>query len=106
MNKLTLLLPALAAGSLLTGCVAYPAGPDYGGGYGGGGGYAAQPGYAQPGVAVVDVNVGWHGDRYWDGRRYWGRDEWNRSHPPGGDRDRGHDDHGHDHDHDHDDHRW
>ncbi|WP_257834945.1 hypothetical protein [Burkholderia glumae] len=89
-----------AAGAVLTGCVAYPAGPAYGGGYSGyGGGYAAQPGYGQPGVAVVDVNVGWHGDRYWDGRRYWGRDEWNRSRRPGGYDDRGHA-------RDHDDRRW
>jgi hypothetical protein len=29
------------------------------------------------GPAIV---IGWHGDRYWDGRRYWGRDEWNRRH--------------------------
>ncbi|MCM2493128.1 hypothetical protein EFP18_23960 [Burkholderia glumae] len=100
MNRLVLLLPALAAGAVLTGCVAYPAGPAYGGGYSGyGGGYAAQPGYGQPGVAVVDVNVGWHGDRYWDGRRYWGRDEWNRSRRPGGYDDRGHA-------RDHDDRRW
>lgn len=31
------------------------------------------------GPAVI---VGWHGDRYYDGRRYWGRDEWNRRHHP------------------------
>jgi hypothetical protein len=44
--------------------------------------------YAPPPVIVV----GWHGDRYYDGRRYWDRDDWNRHH--------GHDDHHDDH-HDH-----
>src|SRR3954463_13628385 len=29
------------------------------------------------------VVIGWHGDRYWDGRRYWARDDWYRHHPPG-----------------------
>ncbi|MBN3728747.1 hypothetical protein [Burkholderia sp. Ac-20379] len=81
MNKIALLAPALVAGSMLAGCVAYPADQGYGGGYGGG--YAAQPAYvAQPGVAV-DLSIGWHGDRYYDGRRYWARDDWNRAHPPG-----------------------
>jgi hypothetical protein len=32
------------------------------------------------GPAIV---IGWHGDRYWDGRRYWARDDWYRHHPPG-----------------------
>ncbi|WP_396328642.1 hypothetical protein [Burkholderia anthina] len=50
--------------------------------------YQPAPMYA-PAPAIV---IGWHGDRYWDGRRYWGRDEWNRHHGRGwgGDRDRGH----------------
>ena len=38
------------------------------------------------------VVIGWHGDRYWDGRRYWGRDEWYRHRGRGWD-DRGHWDH-------------
>lgn len=38
--------------------------------------YQPAPVYA-PAPAIV---IGWHGDRYWDGRRYWGRDEWNRHH--------------------------
>ncbi|WP_186140423.1 hypothetical protein [Burkholderia gladioli] len=100
IKTIALLAPALLAGSLLTGCVAYPANPGYGGGYGGG--YAAQPAYVQPGVAV-DVNIGWHGDRYWDGRRYWARDDWNRAHPPG---DRRYDDRDHRGDDHRDDHRW
>ncbi|KVE37736.1 hypothetical protein [Burkholderia sp. TSV86] len=50
-------LLAFAAGPLLAGCVAYPAG------------------------AGVSVSVGRHGDRYWDGRRYWDRDEWERGRP-------------------------
>ncbi|MEW9580160.1 hypothetical protein [Paraburkholderia sp. DGU8] len=29
------------------------------------------------------IVVGWHGDRYWDGRRYWARDDWYRHHPQG-----------------------
>ncbi|HEV3422654.1 MAG TPA: hypothetical protein VG105_02510 [Paraburkholderia sp.] len=54
------------------------------------------------GPAIV---IGWHGDRYWDGRRYWARDDWDRHHPGGdGYHDHGHGDyHGHD-DHGHDDH--
>jgi hypothetical protein len=42
--------------------------------------YAPAPVY-YGGPTIV---IGWHGDRYWDGRRYWGRDEWYRHHPPGG----------------------
>ncbi|QYY27578.1 hypothetical protein K2O51_06375 [Cupriavidus pinatubonensis] len=45
------------------------------------------PVYVQPApqpapvvVAEPRVVVGWHGDRYWDGRRWWARDEWNRHH--------------------------
>lgn len=37
------------------------------------------------------IVIGWHGDRYWDGRRYWARDDWYRHHPPG------HSDYGHNH---------
>ncbi|WP_027802255.1 hypothetical protein [Paraburkholderia dilworthii] len=29
----------------------------------------------------VSINIGWHGDRYYDGHRYWGHDEWMRHHP-------------------------
>jgi hypothetical protein len=37
--------------------------------------YAPPPVYVQPAIVV-----GWHGDRYYDGRRYWGRDDWYRHH--------------------------
>ncbi|KVL90581.1 hypothetical protein [Burkholderia stagnalis] len=38
-------------------------------------------GYAQPvPVADVDITIGMHGDRYWDGRRYWRHEEWMRRH--------------------------
>lgn len=40
----------------------------------------------------VSINVGWHGDRYYDGHRYWGHDEWMRNHPHDRDPHR-HDDH-------------
>jgi hypothetical protein len=51
--------------------------------------------YGQPHMMPVGVsiNIGWHGDRYYDGHRYWAHDDWMRDHP---------------HDHDprhHDDHR-
>ncbi|MEI6000696.1 hypothetical protein H3V53_26955 [Paraburkholderia bengalensis] len=54
------------------------------------------PAYAQPHMMPVgvQVNIGWHGDRYWDGHRYWAHDEWMRHHPH--DRDPYHD-HGRDH---------
>jgi len=39
--------------------------------------YQPAPVYVAPAPAIV---IGWHGDRYWDGRRYWGRDEWYRHH--------------------------
>lgn len=57
---------------------------------------APAPVYAPPPPAVVyapapAIIIGWHGDRYWDGRRYWARDDWYRHH--GGP--------GHDHDHEH-----
>jgi hypothetical protein len=29
----------------------------------------------------VSINVGMHGDRYWDGHRYWAHDEWAHRHP-------------------------
>lgn len=29
----------------------------------------------------VQINIGWHGDRYWDGHRYWAHDEWMHRHP-------------------------
>ena len=47
--------------------------------------YQPAPVYAVPPAIVI----GWHGDRYWDGRRYWGRDDWYRHHG-GYDRGRGH----------------
>ncbi|MGF6775020.1 hypothetical protein [Paraburkholderia sp. GAS334] len=39
--------------------------------------------YGQPHTMPVGVsiNVGWHGDRYYDGHRYWQHDEWMRHHP-------------------------
>ncbi|MGF6773911.1 hypothetical protein P3T18_006425 [Paraburkholderia sp. GAS199] len=51
--------------------------------------------YGQPHMMPVGVsiNIGWHGDRYYDGHRYWAHDDWMRHHP-------------HDYDpHHHDDHR-
>jgi hypothetical protein len=39
----------------------------------------------------VSINIGWHGDRYWDGHRYWAHDDWMHRHPH--DRDPHHDDH-------------
>ncbi|MDE1182007.1 hypothetical protein [Paraburkholderia sp.] len=51
--------------------------------------------YEQPHMMPVGVsiNIGWHGDRYYDGHRYWQHDDWMRHHP-------------HDRDpHHHDDHR-
>jgi hypothetical protein len=53
--------------------------------------YQPAPVYAGPAIVI-----GWHGDRYWDGRRYWGRDDWYRHH--GGGR-YGHGGWGHDHGH-------
>ena len=46
--------------------------------------------YGQPHFVPVGVSIsiGWHGDRYYDGRRYWDRDDWYRRHPD-------HYDHGH-----------
>lgn len=29
----------------------------------------------------VSINIGWHGDRYYDGHRYWAHDEWMHRHP-------------------------
>jgi hypothetical protein len=29
----------------------------------------------------VQVNIGWHGDRYYDGHRYWAHDDWMHHHP-------------------------
>jgi hypothetical protein len=58
---------------------------------------APPPSYAQPHMMPVgiQVNIGWHGDRYYDGHRYWAHDDWMRRHPH--DRDPyhhdGHDDH-------------
>ncbi|WP_175755898.1 hypothetical protein [Burkholderia cepacia] len=70
----SIVLSAVMAGALssvmLTGCVAYPAGP-------------------------AQVTIGWHGDRYWDGNRYWERRDWEAQHPRGYDdrRDDRRDDH-------------
>lgn len=53
--------------------------------------------YEQPQMMPVGVqiDIGWHGDRYWDGHRYWAHDDWMRNHPHDRDPHR-HDDH-HDH---------
>jgi hypothetical protein len=50
--------------------------------------------YGQPHMMPVGVsiNLGWHGDRYYDGHRYWDHDEWMRNHPHDRDPHR-HDDH-------------
>jgi hypothetical protein len=59
--------------------------------------YQPAPVYA---VGMPAVVIGWHGDRYWDGRRYWARDDWNRHH--GGGYHDHHDDHrDHNDHHDH-----
>ncbi|MBN3767231.1 hypothetical protein [Burkholderia sp. Ac-20365] len=41
------------------------------------------PVYGQPHMMPVgvQVNIGWHGDRYYDGHRYWAHDDWMRHHP-------------------------
>ena len=49
-----------------------------------------------PGPGII---IGWHGDRYWDGRRYWGRDDWYRHHPGHGHWDHGDRDHDRGHGH-------
>jgi len=46
------------------------------------------PMYAQPAIVI-----GWHGDRYYDGRRYWDRDDWYRHNGRG--HAYGHENHGH-----------
>ena len=30
----------------------------------------------------LQLSIGWHNDRYWDGHRYWAHDEWMHRHPP------------------------
>jgi hypothetical protein len=59
-------LVALALAVSLGGCVAYPAYPDYGGGYGGG--YYGAPYYSG---GVVAFGGGWH-NRGWRGRHWHG----------------------------------
>ncbi|WP_296654247.1 PXPV repeat protein [Paraburkholderia sp.] len=56
--------------------------------------YQPAPVYVAPAPAIF---IGWHGDRYWDGRRYWGRDDWYRHHGRGEDRGRWGGDHDHGH---------
>jgi hypothetical protein len=50
--------------------------------------------YGQPHMMPVGVSIdiGWHGDRYYDGHRYWDHDEWMHNHPHDRDPHR-HDDH-------------
>ncbi len=54
--------------------------------------------YGQPQMMPVgvQVDIGWHGDRYYDGHRYWAHDDWMRHHP--------HDQDPHHHDDHHPDH--
>lgn len=58
----------------------------------------AAPGYGDAHLMPVGVqlSIGWHDNRYWDGHRYWERDDWMRHHPH---------DRGPEHFHDRDDHR-
>lgn len=59
----------------------------------------AEAGYGYGGAHLmpvgVQLSIGWHDNRYWDGHRYWERDEWMRHHPrdPGPPHWRDHDDH-------------
>lgn len=55
--------------------------------------YAPPARYGEPHVVPVDlsIQIGMHGDRYWDGHRYWDHDDWMRHHPR--DRDPWHHDH-------------
>lgn len=50
--------------------------------------------YEQPHMLPVgvDISIGWHGDRYYDGNRYWAHDDWMRHHPRDPDPHRYHDD--------------
>jgi hypothetical protein len=60
-----LLLAVIGLAAMLGGCVAYPAYPAYGYGYGGpyyGGGYYGGP--------YVAYGGGWHGDGWHDGWRH------------------------------------
>jgi hypothetical protein len=71
MQKIRVLGISLAAGgiALLSGCVAVPGEPVYGGAYGGG---YAQPYYADPSPVVVSpAPVYIQGGGYYEGRRYY-----------------------------------
>jgi hypothetical protein len=52
--------------------------------------YQPAPMYGAPVYGGPSIVIGWHGDRYWDGRRYWRRDDWNRYHGGRGDWNRYH----------------
>lgn len=43
----------------------------------------SQPQYGEAHMVPVDVqlSIGWHDNRYWDGHRYWEHDEWMHRHP-------------------------
>jgi hypothetical protein len=69
-NRVILPLVVVALAVSLGGCVAYPAYPEYGGGYYGGGYYGGAPYYSGGVVAFGD---GWHGHG-WRGRHWHGRD--------------------------------
>ncbi|HTI17898.1 MAG TPA: hypothetical protein VL598_09560 [Trinickia sp.] len=38
-------------------------------------------GHARLMPVELTINVGMHGDRYWDGHRYWSHDEWQHHYP-------------------------
>ncbi|HEF5870610.1 TPA: hypothetical protein SAY52_001182 [Burkholderia cenocepacia] len=78
MKPLTIATRRILA-TLVTGGALAATGAAFAQGYG-----APQPRYEErapaPG-AGVSVEIGMHGDRYWDGHRYWERDEWRHHHP-------------------------
>ena len=57
---------------------------------------APAPFYA-PAPVPAYVVIGWHGDRYYDGRRYWARRDWEERQRHRHDRDWDDRDHGHGH---------
>jgi hypothetical protein len=91
LTSRTVIATLLAGGAMLTASAAF-AQQDRMYGHDG-----PPPAYGQPHLVPVGVsiNVGWHGDRYYDGHRYWQHDEWMHHHPhdPGPPRHREHDDH-------------
>jgi hypothetical protein len=93
----SIIAAVIAGGALLSGSTAF-AQVDNGMIHG----YAPQQGYERPQMirTAVVINIGWYGDRYWDGHRYWAHDDWMRHHPHDSgphhdDHHDGHDDHSH-----------